>query len=291
MIKGTIIKGIGGFYYIKTDQGIFECKGRGLFRKEKLVPCVGDHIMLEPDELDEYKGTIVKILPRKNIFVRPPVANLDQLLIVMAMEKPEPNFYMLDKFLVMAEKNQVDIIIAFNKIDLIEEEEVKKVLEIYDNLYPLFFFSAEAGVGIEEIKLELKNKQTAISGPSGVGKSTLINKMHEDLNLEVGGISVKSQRGKHTTRHVEIFELNNGGMVFDTPGFTSFETVDVNLEELHFMFPELQKLALECRFKTCTHINEPDCAVKLSLEQGGINRSRYESYVNLYNEIKSQRRF
>jgi ribosome biogenesis GTPase len=291
MIKGTIIKGIGGFYYIKTDQGIFECKGRGLFRKEKLVPCVGDHIMLEPDELDEYKGTIVKILPRKNIFVRPPVANLDQLLIVMAMEKPEPNFYLLDKFLVMAEKNQVDIIIAFNKIDLIEEEEVKKVLEIYDNLYPLFFFSAEAGVGIEEIKLELKNKQTAISGPSGVGKSTLINKMHEDLNLEVGGISVKSQRGKHTTRHVEIFELNNGGMVFDTPGFTSFETVDVNLEELHFMFPELQKLALECRFKTCTHINEPDCAVKLSLEQGGINRSRYESYVNLYNEIKSQRRF
>jgi ribosome biogenesis GTPase / thiamine phosphate phosphatase len=291
MIKGTIIKGIGGFYYIKTDQGIFECKGRGLFRKEKLVPCVGDHIMLEPDELDEYKGTIVKILPRKNIFVRPPVANLDQILIVMAMEKPEPNFYLLDKFLVMAEKNQVEIIIAFNKIDLIEEEDVKKIKEIYDNLYPLFFFSAEAGVGIEEIKLELKNKQTAISGPSGVGKSTLINKMHEDLNLEVGGISLKSQRGKHTTRHVEIFELNNGGMVFDTPGFTSFETVDVNLEELHFMFPELHKLALECRFKSCTHINEPDCAVKLSLDQGGINRSRYESYVSLYNEIKNQRRF
>jgi ribosome biogenesis GTPase / thiamine phosphate phosphatase len=291
MIKGTIIKGIGGFYYIKTDQGIFECKGRGLFRKEKLVPCVGDHIMLEPDELDEYKGTIVKILPRKNIFVRPPVANLDQILIVMAMEKPEPNFYLLDKFLVMAEKNQVEIIIAFNKIDLIEEEDVKKIKEIYDNLYPLFFFSAEAGVGIEEIKLELKNKQTAISGPSGVGKSTLINKMHEDLNLEVGGISLKSQRGKHTTRHVEIFELNNGGMVFDTPGFTSFETVDVNLEELHFMFPELHKLALECRFKSCTHINEPDCAVKLSLDQCGINRSRYESYVSLYNEIKNQRRF
>jgi ribosome biogenesis GTPase / thiamine phosphate phosphatase len=291
MIKGTIIKGIGGFYYIKTDQGIFECKGRGLFRKEKLVPCVGDHIMLEPDELDEYKGTIVKILPRKNIFVRPPVANLDQILIVMAMEKPEPNFYLLDKFLVMAEKNQVEIIIAFNKIDLIEEEDVKKIKEIYDNLYPLFFFSAEAGVGIEEIKLELKNKQTAISGPSGVGKSTLINKMHENLNLEIGGISLKSQRGKHTTRHVEIFELNNGGMVFDTPGFTSFETVDVNLEELHFMFPELHKLALECRFKSCTHINEPDCAVKLSLDQGGINRSRYESYVSLYNEIKNQRRF
>lgn len=291
MIKGTIIKGIGGFYYIKTDQGIFECKGRGLFRKEKQVPCVGDHIMLEPDELDGYKGTIVKILPRKNIFVRPPVANLDQILIVMAMEKPEPNFYLLDKFLVMAEKNQVDIIIAFNKIDLIEEEDVKKIKEIYNNLYPLFFFSAEAGVGIEEIKNELKNKQTAISGPSGVGKSTLINKMHEDLNLEVGGISIKSQRGKHTTRHVEIFELNNGGMVFDTPGFTSFETVDVELEELHFMFPELQKLALECRFKSCTHINEPDCAVKSSLDQGGINKSRYESYVNLYNEIKNQRRF
>lgn len=291
MIKGTIIKGIGGFYYIKTEQGIFECKGRGLFRKEKLVPCVGDHILLEPDELDDFKGTIVEILPRKNIFVRPPVANLGQILIVMAMEKPEPNFYLLDKFLVMAEKNQVDIIIAFNKIDLIEEEDVNKIKEIYDNLYPLYFFSAEAGLGIEEIKHQLKNKQTAISGPSGVGKSTLINKMHEDLNLEVGGISLKSQRGKHTTRHVEIFELNNGGLVFDTPGFTSFETIDVNIEELHFMFPELHKLALECRFKSCTHINEPDCAVKLSLEHGGIHRSRYESYVNLYNEIKNQRRF
>ena len=291
MIKGTIIKGIGGFYYIKTEQGIFECKGRGLFRKEKLVPCVGDHILLEPDELDDFKGTIVEILPRKNIFVRPPVANLDQILIVMAMEKPEPNFYILDKFLVMAEKNQVEIIIAFNKIDLIEDEDVNKIKEIYNNLYPLFFFSAEVGLGIEEIKNELKNKQTAISGPSGVGKSTLINKMHEDLHLEVGGISLKSQRGKHTTRHVEIFELNNGGLVFDTPGFTSFETIDVSIEELHFMFPELQKLALECRFKSCTHINEPDCAVKLGFDNGGIHKSRYESYVNLYNEIKSQRRF
>ncbi|MEI8215478.1 MAG: ribosome small subunit-dependent GTPase A [Eubacteriales bacterium] len=291
MIKGTIIKGIGGFYYIKTEHGIFECKGRGLFRKEKLIPFVGDHILLEPDSLDDYKGTIVEILPRRNIFMRPPVANIDQLLIVMAMERPEPNFYLLDKFLVMAEKNQVEILIAFNKVDLVESEEIDKVEAIYGNIYKVRFFSAKTGLGVATIKDELINKQTAVAGPSGVGKSTLINNFHKDLNLEVGAISVKTQRGKHTTRHVELYELNNGGFVFDTPGFTSFETVDVDLEELHFMFPELHGFSQECRFKSCTHINEPDCAVKLAVEAGKIHKSRYHSYITLYNEIKNQRRF
>ena len=213
------------------------------------------------------------------------------MLIVMAMERPEPNLYILDKFLVMAEKYQVDIFIAFNKIDLVDEETVEKIRNIYEPIYGIHFISAKRNIGIDEIKELLKDKQTAIAGPSGVGKSTFINMLHEDFDLEVGEIGIKSKKGKHTTRHVELFTLSNGGLVFDTPGFTSFETMDIELEELSQLFPEFSKYAEGCRFKMCSHINEPDCSVKFALESGYINKSRYSSYINLQAEIKNQRRF
>ncbi len=289
MIRGTIIKGVGGFYEVKTRQGIFTCKGRGLFRKDQTILFVGDEVIIEEHESDIC--IITEIMPRKNIFMRPPVANVEQMVIIMALAKPEPNYVILDKFLVMAEKNQVECIIGFNKIDLANKDVADYAASIYANLYPTVFLCGKTGEGIEGLKKLLLGKKNVFAGPSGVGKSTLMNKIQENLALETGMISSKTSRGKHTTRHVELFAMEFGSMIFDTPGFTSFDVLEASEDELQLMYPEFAAYLGQCRFNSCRHLNEPDCAVKKAMGMGQIHPSRYQSYVNQYAEIQEKKRY
>jgi len=289
LISGLITKGIGGFYDVRTPDGIVICKGRGLFRKDNFILSVGDEVMIEVEK--DGTGTIREIIPRKNAFIRPPVANLDQIVIVISLARPAPNFTILDRLLVMAEKSQIDIVIGFNKIDLASSEDMSKAAEIYGNIYPTVFFCGKSGEGIESLEEHLKNRRTAFAGPSGVGKSTLLNRLHGQIRMETGNISEKTSRGKHTTRHVELFEMPFGGMVFDTPGFTSFDVLDAEEDELQYCFPEFAPYIGKCRFNSCRHINEPGCAVKDAVSQGIVHSSRYHSYVSFYQEINLKRRY
>lgn len=281
MQKGIIIKGIGGFYYIKTDNGeIVECKARGVFRKKKITPMVGDRVEVS-------NGQILEILERTNFMIRPPVANIDVLLIVVAAKSPDPNLFLIDKLLVYAKSRGIDAVICINKTDLDKNEELVKT---YENAgYKVISVSAQTKENINELKKMLSGKTTAFSGLSGVGKSSLLNLISNSA-METGDLSEKIMRGKHTTRHVELFEIEGGGYVFDTPGFSSLELTeitDIDASELCEYFPEFSKD--ECRFKTCIHVNEPDCQVKKMVDEGVISISRYENYKEMYNILKSRK--
>ena len=281
MQKGIIIKGIGGFYYIKTEDGeIVECKARGVFRKKKITPMVGDKVEVS-------NGQITEIYDRQNFMIRPPVANIDVLLIVVAAKAPDPNLFLIDKLLVYAKSRNIDAVICINKTDLDKNEDVVKIYEKAG--YKVISVSAETGENTDELKALLKDKTTAFSGLSGVGKSSLLN-LILDSDMETGDLSEKIMRGKHTTRHVELFEISGGGYVFDTPGFSSLELTeitDIDAGELLEYFPEFPEN--ECRFKTCVHINEPDCRVKKMVEDGEISVSRYENYKEMYNILKNKK--
>ena len=281
MQEGIIIKGIGGFYYIKTKTGeISECKARGVFRKKRITPMVGDRVVID-------KGSIIDIKPRENFMIRPPVANIDLLLIVVAAASPDPNLFLIDKLLVYAESLKIDACICINKTDLKDDSELS---EIYKKAgYRVISVSAEKETNIDELKDLLKGRITAFCGLSGVGKSSLLN-LVSLMDMETGNLSEKIMRGKHTTRHVELTELESGGYVFDTPGFSSIELTDITdmeAENLSECFPEFLKD--ECRFKTCVHINEPDCVVKKMVEDGEISESRYENYSQMYEILKNRK--
>lgn len=279
-MQGTIVKAISGFYYVRDDSKVYECKARGVFKNKNITPLVGDHV--------EFDGLVVtKVYPRKNSFERPPVANVETLVMVFAAADPNPSLDILDKFLVTAEAKNTEIIICINKCDLADTKVLK---EIYDGIYPIFFISAKDNSGIDELKKALKGKQFALAGPSGVGKSTLTNLLLESEKSEVGEISQKSLRGKNTTRHTELF-YSDDYKLFDTPGFTSF---DVNLDDekqLENYFPEFHEYLGSCRFDDCKHLEEPDCAVAKALKEGKISDSRYESYKNIYNFILEKKRY
>lgn len=276
--RGIITKGIGGFYYIKAEDGeIHECKARGIFRKEKITPMVGDKV-----EIDG--GSIVKIEERSSVMIRPPVANINLLLIVAAAASPSPNFTLIDKLLVYAEKQGIDACICINKTDVSECDEF---FNIYRKAgYDVFCTSAKEKHGISDLEEKLKNKVTAFCGLSGVGKSTLLNILTGE-KMETGDLSAKIMRGKHTTRHVELMELKVGGYVFDTPGFSSFEIMDIKAEELCGYFREFCHEG--CRFRGCAHINEPDCVIREMVDKGEISQSRYESYKALYENLKNKK--
>ncbi len=282
LLKGTIIKGIGGFYYVDTNEGIIECRARGKFRKNEILPTVGDRVVVETTDLKQ--GSVKEIEERKNLLVRPAVSNIDTLMIVAAVANPQPDTSLIDKMLVIAAKRGIKGALCINKSDLDSIGDTEKLKKCYENAgYKVFVTSAEKGEGIEELKAELKNKTTAFAGLSGVGKSSILT-IITGKELETGDTS-RIERGKHTTRHVELIKLSDG-YVFDTPGFSQLEVEDIKSGELKDYFPEIKERDSLCRFRGCSHISEPDCAVKEALNNGEIFQSRYDSYVKMYEKLK-----
>ena len=293
MMQGKIVKGIAGFYYVHVvGSGVYECKAKGVFRKENIKPLVGDDVEIEVLDEKDMEGNIMKILPRKNDLIRPAVANIDQALVVFAVTQPEPHFNLLDRFLVMMERKEIPTVLCFNKTDIAEDPVIAELEQIYGGCgYPVLFTSAREEENIEELKQLLRGKTTAIAGPSGVGKSSLINLLQSEVKMETGSISRKIARGKHTTRHSELLVLGENSYIMDTPGFSSLYVNDFEKEELKYCFPEFAPYEGRCRFNGCDHIHEPGCAVKAAVEEGKIHRVRYEDYTEMYRELKERKRY
>ncbi len=285
MVKGTIIKGVGGFYYVGTGNGIYECRARGKFRKERITPTVGDYAEITVIDEENKKGSLDNILSRKTYMIRPRVANVDQVIIIFAAAKPQLDPDMLDRFLILAEEQGLDIVICINKIDLDPDEEYKKYADIYSSAgYRVIPVSAEKKINIEQLGDCLKDKISVVAGPSGVGKSSIINSLNPNLRLETGSVSRKIERGKHTTRHAQLMELYGNSFIVDSPGFTSLYIDNIKPEMLQEYFPEFTPYIGKCRFSSCVHIHEPDCNVKNNVGES-INPARYDRYVKLYNEL------
>ena len=292
-MQGKIVKGISGFYYVHVGEpGIYECKAKGAFRNQKIKPLVGDDVEIAIVDEETKKGNIEKILPRKNELIRPAVANIDLALIIFAAAKPQPNFNLLDRFLIMMEKGNVPAVICFNKKDLAKQEELELLYETYKSCgYDVIFSSTFNGEGLDEIREILKGKTTVVAGPSGVGKSSITNALQENVQMETGEISKKLKRGKHTTRHSQVIPVGHDTYLMDTPGFSSLYLTDIEEQELKAYFPEFRRYEEQCRFQGCRHIHEPDCGVKAALAEHEISQLRYEDYLGLYNELKEKRRF
>ena len=291
-MQGKIIRGIGGFYYVHAEDGVvYECRAKGIFRKEKIKPLPGDNVEISPVQ-DEEKpaGNVDAILPRKNVLIRPAVANVDQALVVFAAASPKPNLNLLDRFLISMEQQRIPVVICFNKTDLISTEEEELLRDTYAHSYPVQLISAANGEGIEDIQRLLDGKTTVVAGPSGVGKSSLTNVLQPHVQMEVGDISRKIERGRHTTRHTELICLREHTYFLDTPGFSSLYLNGIAQEDLWRYFLEFVPYEPYCRFQGCMHISEPDCAVKEALAEGKIPASRYENYVMLAEELKNARK-
>ena len=291
-MQGKIVKGIAGFYYVHVaGSGLYECKAKGIFRNQSVKPLVGDDVDITVLDEEARLGNLTAILPRKNALIRPAVANVDQALVIFAAAKPKPNLNLLDRFLIMMEWQQVHTMICFNKMDMVSEEEIRRLREIYEPCgYEILFTSALTKEGIEEIEKRLVGKTTVVAGPSGVGKSSLINLLQPWTQMETGAISEKIERGRHTTRHSELFVVEDGYLC-DTPGFSSLYITDFEKEELQVYFPEFAEHRETCRFQGCQHVKEPGCAVKEALAEGKVSRSRYENYLLLYEELKQRRKY
>ena len=292
-MQGKIVKGIAGFYYVHVvESGVYECKAKGIFRKSKIKPLVGDDVEIEILSEEEKTGNIINISKRKNELIRPAVANIDQALVVFAVTKPSPHFNLLDRFLVMMESKGIPVVLCFNKEDIAEDDQIKELEDVYKACgYPCIFTSALKEKNIEQVKELLKGKTTAIAGPSGVGKSSIINILQPEANMETGDISRKIERGKHTTRHSELFPIDKDSYIMDTPGFSSLYVNDFEKEELKEYFPEFYPYEGKCRFHGCDHVHEPDCAVKEAVKEGKIHQIRYDDYKEMYSELKEKRRY
>lgn len=290
-MEGLIVKGIGGFYYVDTGSEIIEAKGRGIFKKDGITLAVGDRVELEIIDEAGRKGVINSIYPRKNQFIRPPIVNVDTFVVVFAASKPKPNLVLVDKFLVMAEMHGVEAVICINKSDLVSREELDEYRNVYDGIYPVIAVSARTGEGMDELKKAISGKTAAFAGPSGVGKSTITNILVPHANMETGSISEKTKRGRHTTRHAEIFKAEGGGRIFDTPGFTSFEIMEADEDSLMHYYPDIEHFSGDCYYDNCRHLKEPQCAVREALKEGKIHRLRYESYSANMEEIKNRRKY
>ena len=292
VVLGKIVKGIAGFYYVYVeDEGLYECKAKGAFRNKSIKPLVGDNVNIDIIDEGNKKGNIIKVCGRENELIRPAVANIDQAMIIFALKKPDPNLNLLDKFLVMMEFQNIETIICFNKMDIADTDFMEKLKMIYNNAgYRVAFASATKEDGVEKVRKLIEGKSTVLAGPSGVGKSSMLNALTKEYKMETGSVSEKIGRGRHTTRHSEIFYLGDGTYVFDTPGFSSLFVPGMTKERLEDCFYEFVPYTDKCRFTGCSHINEPDCAVKGALNKGLINKSRYDNYKLLFNELKEKER-
>ncbi len=305
MKQGKIIKGIAGFYYVHTSgTDIYECRAKGIFRNENVKPLVGDDVHIEVISEEEMTGNVIEILPRKNELPRPNVANVDQALVIFALAAPKPNVNLLDRMLVQMEQQDIPAVICMNKTDLAEPRDIEKFREIYrPSGYPIFFFSAKTGDGTEQVREQLTGKTSVVAGPSGGGKSTLINLLAPHAQMETGELSKKIQRGKNTTRHAELITLDDSSFIVDTPGFSSLSIegnasdgkyakggpYTVDTDSLKEYFPEFVQLEDQCRFRGCSHLTEPGCAVRAAVDDGRISMSRYTSYRQIYQELKENR--
>lgn len=292
-MQGKIVKGIAGFYYVHVvESGVYECKAKGVFRKEKIKPLIGDNVKIEVLNEEKKTGNIIDIFPRRNELIRPAVANIDQVLIVFAVAKPDPHFNLLDRFLVMMERKEIPVVLCFNKEDIATDPQVTELQRVYGGCgYPVIFTSALEGKNVNQVKEVLRGKTTAIAGPSGVGKSSIINILQPEANMETGAISQKIERGRHTTRHSELFPIDADSYIMDTPGFSSLYVNDFEKEELKYYFPEFSEYEGTCRFNGCDHVHEPGCAVKEAVETGKIHAIRYQNYIEMYEELKNKRRY
>lgn len=295
-MQGKIMKGVGGFYYVRPHHDInnvlFECKAKGIFRNKKIKPSVGDDVEFEITDSAVLTGNITAVHERKNTLIRPAVTNVDQAVIIFALSEPEPNFNLLDRFLIMMAMQGVSTIICLNKSDLKDASYGEEKKSIYEQAgYRVVICSTYDGSGMDALRELIHGKTTVFAGPSGVGKSSILNSLKPEAEVKTGNLSEKIKRGKHTTRHSELIWIKNDTYIMDTPGFSSLYIPDMEEAELKEYYGEFSLYSPGCRYNGCLHINEPDCKVKLALEEGFISRLRYDNYIQLYNEIKNRRKW
>lgn len=296
-MQGKIVKGIAGFYYVHAASAegggkVYECKAKGVFRKDRRKPLVGDNVRIDVLDEENALGNITEILPRQSELIRPAVANVDQALVIFAIVKPQPNFNLLDRFLIMMEQQGLPCVICFNKLDIDENGQGEAYREIYERCgYRTLLVSADNHQGVDELKGLLTGKTTTVAGPSGVGKSSLVNCFQDNTHMQTGSISAKIDRGKHTTRHAELIAVAENTYILDTPGFSSLGLFGLTKEELARFYPEFVTHEKYCKFAGCAHVSEPVCGVKAAVEEGSISRMRYENYKMLYEELKAERRY
>ena len=299
-MRGKIIRGIAGFYYVHVfredaedaETGIYECKAKGVFRKDNRKPLVGDNVEMDVLDGEQHLGNIRELLPRHSELIRPAVANIDQALVIFAVASPKPNFNLLDRFLIMMQQQEIPCIICFNKQDLDQAGDGPRFRNIYGDCgFQTISVSAREREGIQELKELLRGKTTTVAGPSGVGKSSIINCLQSGVTMETGQISRKIERGKHTTRHTELIAAGAGTYILDTPGFSSLGLFGMGKEQLGMYYPEFAKYEKYCRFGGCAHINEPVCGIKDAVAEGGISKMRYDNYCLLYEELKNKKKF
>ncbi|MDN3014800.1 ribosome small subunit-dependent GTPase A [Paenibacillus sp. BSR1-1] len=290
MPEGKIVKALSGFYYVLHNEELIQCRGRGVFRKNKVTPLVGDEVVFQAE--NELEGYILEVKERKNELVRPPIANVDQAILVFSAVEPDFSTVLLDRFLVLVEFNHIEPLICITKMDLTNSEQNKLIMEYAQQYqsagYEVILTSSETESGIEQLNPHLNHKISVFAGQSGVGKSSLLNVLRPDLELKTNDISSHLGRGKHTTRHVELIEIGEG-LVADTPGFSSLEFTNIEAEDLTACFPELLQKSENCKFRGCLHISEPKCGVKQAVESGEIPAYRYEHYVDFLQEIKDRK--
>ena len=297
---GRVVKGIGGFYFVHDGEKAVMGKARGNLKRNKELIYVGDIVDYDIDENDSDNECVInKVVERRNFMTRPPVSNLDMLVVVFSLREPEVNYPVIDKLLAGCEMRGITPAICITKKDLVSEEELERSMDIYRSIYPVAAVNGVTGEGLEDLREMIEGKNVALAGPSGVGKSTLTNLLHHDEDednvlpapAETGTISDKTGRGRHTTRHVEIFALDRDTYLYDTPGFTSLDMPEIEVTEVRDLFPEMREPGAECRYRNCLHINEPDCAVKDAVSGGTIHESRYASYLLMIEEVRKNSRF
>ncbi len=290
MTEGIIIKGVGGFYYVSTASGVYECRARGIFRKENIKPMVGDKVKIQIIDDKKKKGNVEVIEERKNSLIRPRVSNVDQAVIVFAAASPNINLDLLDRFIVLVEEQELEAVICINKIDLDKEEKYKEIAKLYQDAgYEVICLCAEKGENVDKLRDALTNKISVFAGPSGVGKSSLINCLNPDFKLETGEVSAKIERGRHTTRHAQLMELFEASYIVDSPGFSSLYLDHIDKDKLKYYFREFETYNDTCYYNGCSHTHEPDCSVKARVGNE-ISKERYDRYVSLYNELAEERK-